>query len=155
MALGSTQPVTEMSTRNLPEGVKGCRRVGQISPPSLSGLSRNCESLDVSQLWASTTCYRDRFEQISWTSPSRVSLYLAACFCRIYAWSTLLHWNWSWWIPPKRRAVSELHGFKSQTIVPSTIYEKSSHQCPYRKGLGCAQVPRNAAGLPSGVLWPN
>jgi hypothetical protein len=50
VALGSTQPLTEMSTWNLPE-VKGCRRAKLTSlPPSLSHCLE-CVSLDVSQLY--------------------------------------------------------------------------------------------------------
>jgi hypothetical protein len=47
MVLGSTQPLTEMSTTNLP----GCKRRPAYKsdnlPPSVSRLSRKCGSLDV------------------------------------------------------------------------------------------------------------
>jgi hypothetical protein len=61
MALGSPQPLTEISTKNLPGGKK-CRRVGLTSlPPSISGMSENAG--------ASTSCnpkglqglYRENF----------------------------------------------------------------------------------------------
>jgi hypothetical protein len=53
LAPGSTQPLTEMSARNLPE-VKRDRRVGlRVLPPSVSRLS----TLTTPQ--ASTACFRD------------------------------------------------------------------------------------------------
>jgi hypothetical protein len=46
---GSTEPLTEMSNRNLPGGVNGGRRVRLTSLSSVSRLSRKCGSLDPSQ----------------------------------------------------------------------------------------------------------
>jgi hypothetical protein len=49
MPLGSIQPVTQMSTRNLPGGKGLPARKATTLPPSLRQLSRDCGSLDVSQ----------------------------------------------------------------------------------------------------------
>jgi hypothetical protein len=49
MAVGSTQPLTEMSTRNLPGGKGRPARKADSSPPPVSRFSRKCGSLDVSQ----------------------------------------------------------------------------------------------------------
>jgi hypothetical protein len=49
MALGSTQPLTEMSARNLPGGKGWPARRPDNLPPSVSQLSRKCGSLDISQ----------------------------------------------------------------------------------------------------------
>jgi hypothetical protein len=62
MALGSTQPVTEMSTRNLPGGGKG-------RPVRKADLTAICEPIvqkmwdpqRLTTLWASMASYRDSF----------------------------------------------------------------------------------------------
>jgi hypothetical protein len=58
MALGSTKPLTEMSTRNF----RGRDVRLTTLPPSMSLLSREMwEPRHLTTLWASTSCYRDSF----------------------------------------------------------------------------------------------
>jgi hypothetical protein len=57
MALGSTQPLTEMSTRNLPGSVKGGRRVGLTA----DCLDKMWDPRRLTTLWAFTACYRDSY----------------------------------------------------------------------------------------------
>jgi hypothetical protein len=55
MAVGSTWPLTEMSTRNLSGGGGGDRRIRlTILPPSVSRSSRRCGSLDLSHPYGPT-----------------------------------------------------------------------------------------------------
>jgi hypothetical protein len=59
MALGSTQPLTEMSTRNLPGG-KGrpVRKADILIAICESIVYKMCEPRRHTTLWPSTACYR-------------------------------------------------------------------------------------------------
>jgi hypothetical protein len=59
---GATQPLTEMSTRNLP-GSKGCLARKAYNPTAICELNvqKMWEPRHLTTLWASTVCYRDSF----------------------------------------------------------------------------------------------
>jgi hypothetical protein len=61
MALGSTQPLTEMSTMNLPGG-KGwpARGADNLTAIIESTVQKMWEPRRLTTLWAFTACYRDR-----------------------------------------------------------------------------------------------
>jgi hypothetical protein len=61
MALGSTLPLTEMSTRNLPGGKK--RQAGKADLTNIyeTICRKMWEPPRLTNLWASTACYRDSF----------------------------------------------------------------------------------------------
>jgi hypothetical protein len=54
MTLGSTQPVIEMSSRNLPGGKE------RLARKAADNLTAICEPTVSQTPWASTVCYRDR-----------------------------------------------------------------------------------------------
>jgi hypothetical protein len=62
MTLGSTQPLTEMSTRNLPGG-KGplALKADNLTAICDPIVQRMCEPRRVTTLWVSVACCRDRF----------------------------------------------------------------------------------------------
>jgi hypothetical protein len=76
MALESTQPLTEMSTRNLPGG-KGrpAHKADKLTAVYESTVKKMWEPQNVTTLWASTACYREIFflTRFQWT------LFFLAC----------------------------------------------------------------------------
>jgi hypothetical protein len=63
MALGSTQPLTEMSTGNLPGGSKGRpeRKADNLTAICEPIVYIQWEPRRLTILWAFTACYRDSF----------------------------------------------------------------------------------------------
>jgi hypothetical protein len=61
MALGSIQPLTEMSTRSLPEGKVGSARKADLTAICEPIVYKMWEPRRLTTLWVSTACYRDKF----------------------------------------------------------------------------------------------
>jgi hypothetical protein len=63
MALGSTQPLTEMSTRNflVDKGRRAARNVDNLTAICEQTVQKMWEPRRLTTLWAFTACYRDSF----------------------------------------------------------------------------------------------
>jgi hypothetical protein len=62
MALGSTLPLTEMSTRNLPGGIgQPACKPDSLTPICEPIVQKMWEPQRLTTLWASTACYRGSF----------------------------------------------------------------------------------------------
>jgi hypothetical protein len=62
MALGSTQPLTEMTTRNIPGGEKRpARKADNLTAICEPIIYKMWEPPHLTTLWVSTACYRDSF----------------------------------------------------------------------------------------------
>jgi hypothetical protein len=72
MALGSTQPLTEMSTVNFLGGkgqpARGADNLTAMCEPIVWKM---WEPRRLTALWASTACYRDRFTFTLWKSNAK------------------------------------------------------------------------------------
>jgi hypothetical protein len=62
MVLGSTQPLTEMSTRNIPGGEgRSAHKADNLTAISEPTVYKMWEPQYLTTLWASMACYRDSF----------------------------------------------------------------------------------------------
>jgi hypothetical protein len=68
MALGSTQPLTEMSTRNLPRGKGRPARKADLTAICEPIVQKMWEPQHLTTIWASTACYRDTFTFLLYTA---------------------------------------------------------------------------------------
>jgi hypothetical protein len=68
MALGSTQPLTEISTRNLPGSKRRpARKAGNLTAICEPIVQKMWEPRRLTTLWVFTACYRDSFTLMSYT----------------------------------------------------------------------------------------
>jgi hypothetical protein len=69
ISLGSTEPLTEMSIRNLPGGkVQSTRKADNLTAIFDPMVYNMWEPRHLTNLWASTPCYRDSYKVYTFTS---------------------------------------------------------------------------------------
>jgi hypothetical protein len=87
MALGSTQPLTEMSTRNILGG-KGrpARRADNLAAIYVPIVYKMWEPQNLTTLWAPAACYRDSFTLLYFTL-LRVNMAQYLSWIRHVAWN--------------------------------------------------------------------
>jgi hypothetical protein len=85
MAPGSTQPLTEMSTRNLPGGKgRSARKADNLTSICESIALKIWEPRRFTILWASTACYRDSFMFYISIIPNIDKYRFTNIYCNIY-----------------------------------------------------------------------
>jgi hypothetical protein len=98
MALGSTQPLTKMNTRNLPKGRgRPARKADILTTIYEPIVYKMWEPRRLTTLWVSTTCYRDSFALFLFYAHNRNSPLLrnsAATPAHAQPLSRLLHSPW-------------------------------------------------------------
>jgi hypothetical protein len=102
MALGSTEPLAEMSTRNIPGG-KGrpASKADDLTAICEPIVLKMWEPQHLTTLWVSTACYRDTFTPFTYYVLGRSWLIFQYRFCRndnyiiyldyIHRWQTQFH----------------------------------------------------------------
>jgi hypothetical protein len=93
MALGSTQPLTEVSTRNLLESKEWpARRADNLTAICEPNVSKTWEPQHLTTLWASTSYYRDSFtlpymellrSVVSWIDLYKTPIMNLNLFCNV------------------------------------------------------------------------